>query len=138
MNVAFGSMIAYSHPVPKRPTTVRSGHLLQNSELPYRVVSRRLAKSYIKLVSTSEFGTTTDIRQAPGQEHVIDSVLLRSANCCRSRPANSSHAFGQNLSFAELKFAGFLLQNLYIKNGDQNRRSFNAKLILLIPSSCAV
>jgi hypothetical protein len=43
------------------------------------VVSRRLAKSYIESVSTSEFGATTDIRQTPGYEHVISPVLLSSA-----------------------------------------------------------
>ena len=30
--------------------------------------TRRLAKTYIESVPTSEFGTTTDIRQTPGME----------------------------------------------------------------------
>ena len=37
-------------------------------ELPKRVVSRRLAKSYIRISCTSEFGATTDIRLTPGMD----------------------------------------------------------------------
>jgi hypothetical protein len=36
------------------------------------VDSRRLAKSYIRISCTSEFGATTDIRQTPGHGYVID------------------------------------------------------------------
>ena len=45
-----------------------------------RVDSRRLEHSYLESVSTSEFGVTTDIRQAPRHAHMIDSVVLGSAN----------------------------------------------------------
>ena len=36
-------------------------------------------KSYIESVPTSEFGATTDVRQAAGDGHVIAIVLLSSA-----------------------------------------------------------
>jgi hypothetical protein len=42
-------------------------------------------KSLFDLVSTSEFGATTDVRQTPGHEHVIGPVLLGSANSGHSR-----------------------------------------------------
>jgi hypothetical protein len=38
----------------------------------------------MELVPTSEYGATTDIRRAPGQEHVIGPVLLSSARIGRS------------------------------------------------------
>jgi hypothetical protein len=43
------------------------------------VGSRRLENSYLESVPTSELGATTDVRQAPRQEHAIASVLLGSA-----------------------------------------------------------
>jgi len=46
------------------------------------VVSRRLAKSYIRIscASVYGFGATTDIHQAPGHAHVIGPVLLGMAD----------------------------------------------------------
>ena len=41
--------------------------------------------SYIESVPTSEFGTTTDIRQTPGMDMWLVSVFLSSARTCHSR-----------------------------------------------------
>jgi hypothetical protein len=78
--VPLESMIADLLPAAKGPRTVLLRPTETYSECRSWVVSRRLAKSYIELVPTSEFGTTTDIRRTLGQEHMIDSVLLGSAN----------------------------------------------------------
>jgi hypothetical protein len=80
MYVRFGSTPAGQSPARERPTTVHSGSLNQNPVGPFRVVSRRLAKSYIELVPTSEFGVTTDIRRTSDHGHAIGLVLLSSAN----------------------------------------------------------
>jgi hypothetical protein len=79
-----------------------------------RVVSRRLAKSYLELVPTSEFGATTDVRSIPGYEQWLATKLLSSARTCRSQdfrkglrcsitcrsyPAICTHTFGQNATF---------------------------------------
>jgi len=48
----------------------------------------------------SDFWTTTDIRRAPGQEHMIDSVLLGSATSGRSQRVENPP-----------KWADFLLSN---------------------------
>ena len=54
--------------------------MLNLYERQERVHSGPLENAYLEAVSMSDFGTTTDIRRAPGQEHMIDSVLLGSAN----------------------------------------------------------
>jgi hypothetical protein len=72
-------MLADPNPAPIGLLTVHTGSLRKNPVCPSWVVSRRLAKSYIELVPTSEFGGTTDIRQAPRHAHVIGPVLLSSA-----------------------------------------------------------
>ena len=76
------AILAYGH---KGPFTVRSCRPGWNSVRPRRVDSRRLAISYIESVPSSEFGTTTDIRQTPGMDMWLVSVLLSSANSCPSR-----------------------------------------------------
>jgi hypothetical protein len=88
------------------------------SERRLWVDSRRLEKSYLELVSTSEFGVTTDIHQAPGHVHVIGPVLLSSANsghsrdsgelpsCSnsgRSRPATNTHTLATSGPSASYK-----------------------------------
>jgi hypothetical protein len=57
-----GSKAADPQPTPEGLKSVHSGSLNQNPVGPFRVDSRRLAKSYIESVPTSEFGATTDIR----------------------------------------------------------------------------
>jgi hypothetical protein len=52
---------------------------MESRSVELAVDSCRLAKSYLELVSTSELGATTDIRQAPEHAHVIGPVLLGSA-----------------------------------------------------------
>ena len=63
----------------KGPFTVQAQHEGQNPGCLSWVVSRRLGKSYIKSVPTSEFGATTDVRQLPGHEHMVATVLRLSA-----------------------------------------------------------
>jgi hypothetical protein len=71
LNVALGSKVSDQSRARERPLTVLSRHTDTYAECRIRVDSRRLAKSYIELVPTSEFVTTTDIRRTPGQEHVV-------------------------------------------------------------------
>ena len=44
------------------------------------VDSGRLADSYIRVSCTSEFGATTDVRQAAGCDFWLEAVLTLSAN----------------------------------------------------------
>jgi len=48
------------------------------------VDSRRLAKSYLESVPTSEFGATADVRQAAGYDIWLAAVLPQSATHYRS------------------------------------------------------
>jgi hypothetical protein len=48
--------------------SVLSRHTGAYGECLFRVDSRRLAESYIRISCTSEFGATTDIRQTPGMD----------------------------------------------------------------------
>jgi hypothetical protein len=74
-----GSMAVDPHPCPKGPLTVLLRHTVTYAVCPGWVGSRCLENSYLESVPTSELGTTTDIRRAPGHAHMIDSVLLGSA-----------------------------------------------------------
>ena len=50
-----------------------------NHKGPFGVDSRRLARSYIRISCASEFGATTDVRQAAGYDFWLEAVLTLSA-----------------------------------------------------------
>ena len=53
--------------------------LKEIARCPRRVDSGRLADSYIRVSCTSEFGATTDVRQAAGCDFWLEAVLTLSA-----------------------------------------------------------
>jgi hypothetical protein len=76
--------------------------------------SSRLAKSYIESVPTSEFVATTDIRQAPRHAHVIDPVLLGSANSGHSRDSGELPSFCKSVHSQIIGVLHFTLKKVAI------------------------
>ena len=91
LKVSFGSKIDDSHSGPKGPFTVLLRHTETYAEGRIRVVSCPCYFPYIESVPTSEFGATTDVRQAAGYDIWLAAVLPQSANYRRTVQSKTSN-----------------------------------------------
>ena len=75
-----------------------------------RVDSGCLVISYLESVPRSEFGATTDVRQAAGYDFWLAAVLTLSANSCPSR-ATSEGQLCRNFGLTHISVVPRLLAN---------------------------